>query len=105
MKVKTRDFGNELVGRIFLPDVNFCLAAIAKISQCTTDKVEKDVVIDVANIFQMDSISMETPDGVVWDDIFSELRDEGLIETQISTVCLTPTAIEAIDKKFPDGIF
>jgi len=48
---------------------------------------------------------METPDGVVWDDIFSELREEGLIETQISTVCLTPTAIEAINKKFPDGIF
>ena len=104
MKTDLNFFANVIGSATYLPDVNFCLAAMAKLSHVNTIPLRKDMVIKSANILQNESISLVTPDGAIWDDIFSQLKDDNLINTDVYNVSLTNDATEIINAKFPNGI-
>ena len=67
--------------------------------------LKKDAIIEKSNELEKKSIGTETEDGSVWDDIFEELHNAGLIGKTVHSVHLTICAIKDIEKKYGEIIF
>jgi hypothetical protein len=44
------------------------------------------------------------PDGAIWDKIFNELEENGLIASDIHIINLSFHAVETITEKYPNGL-
>lgn len=100
-----KSFGDGFNERNFVADVNFALAAMVKLSSCSTMYLEKDAIIKGSNKMELENIGTETEDGSVWDDIFEELHNAGLIGKEVHNSHLTVCAIDEIEKKYGKIIF
>jgi hypothetical protein len=95
MKKKSINFADGVLGRPFAADVNFAFAAIWDLS-CgkTTIDISKGNIIVVANHYQSMSIGFITEDGAVWDDIFKELNEEGVIDLSVNSININQLAVD-----------
>jgi hypothetical protein len=100
-----KSFGDGFRDRNFVADVNIALATITFLSKNSEEYQFKDRVVVVSNEFELKITNMITEDGSVWDDIFDELKEEGLIENITNEVRLTKIAFEEIKKKYGEIIF
>ena len=95
-----RSFADGISENNSVLDVNLTLFAIANLSDNTTKKVKKDSVIKQMNRVQKELVGMKTEDGAVFDDIFNELQEKKLIDTEIYDVSLTSEAVKKIEEKY-----
>ena len=73
-----KTFADKLCDRNFVSDVNFTLAALAKLSKNSEVVLSKDEVVESANKTQYYTIGCFT-EAETFDDIFKELSSEKLV--------------------------
>ncbi len=95
-----RTFADGISENNSVLDVNLTLFAIANLSNNTTKKVKKDLVVNEMNKVQKELINMETEDGAVFDYIFTELEEKNLIDTETHKVSLTNETVKKIKEKY-----
>jgi hypothetical protein len=94
---KLINFGDQFVGRNFVTDVNFALAAIWSLSKGNiTLSIMKEDIVELANHYQKKEIGCITEDGATWDDIFDELKEEGLIDLNVNFININQLTIDLI---------
>lgn len=97
MEQRLKNFADRIIGRNLPADVNFALAAIWKLSNGdTTLEIPKDSIIELENKYEKKEIGFITEDGAVWDDIFEQLRDEGLIDLNVHFVKINQLTLDLI---------
>lgn len=95
MKTKLINFANLLVGRTFVADVNFALAAIWDLSSgdVTVNIPRKNIEV-LANAYQKQTIGFTTQKVSIWNDILKELADENLISITEDEIRITQLTVD-----------
>ncbi len=97
MKKNLIKFADKALGRKFVADLNFAFAAIWDLS-CGNINIciPKENIIILSNHYEHQEIRFITEDGAIWDDIFEELKNEGLIDLDMDFVRINQLTIDLI---------